>query len=350
MKGKILYVYNLHVSFILKDISFLQSSFSVDKYFFSTAGSVRLIKGFFDQILTLPRKVRNTDLVIVFFAGYHSLIPVLLAKMMNKPCLVMLGGADCYNFPSIDYGNYRKTLIRLFTSLSIRHASHVSPVHEALIESEYTYDDQDSPRQGYKAFIKNLQVPETTIYLEYDPQLFSFRSKLPAPKSFITVGFGMDGNTYRRKGVDLLVEAAKAYPDCTFTVVGSNNPESHSGLPANIQLLRPVPYDQLPALYQSHQYYLQLSMAEGFPSAICEAMLCGCVPIGSNVAAIPYIIGDSGFVLEKKNVQRFIELCGSALHADVNRLGLNARQRIEKICAPGSRSSRLIALAEALIR
>jgi hypothetical protein len=38
------------------------------------------------------------------------------------------------------------------------------------------------------------------------------------------------------------------------------------------------------------------------------------------------------------------------MHADVDMLALKARQRIEKICAPGSRASKLNALAEALIR
>jgi glycosyltransferase involved in cell wall biosynthesis len=90
-------------------------------------------------------------------------------------------------------------------------------------------------------------------------------------------------------------------------------------------------------------------MAEGFPSAICEAMLCGCIPIGSNVAAIPYIIGDTGFVLHKKDTDKLVELCHTALNADVRTLSRRARARVEEICAPGSRAQKLTTLAEKLV-
>jgi glycosyltransferase involved in cell wall biosynthesis len=69
-----------------------------------------------------------------------------------------------------------------------------------------------------------------------------------------------------------------------------------------------IEYHKLVELYNRHEFYLQLSVAEGFPNTLCEAMLCGCIPIGSNVFSIPKIIGDTGFVLKHRNMDELKRL------------------------------------------
>lgn len=97
----------------------------------------------------------------------------------------------------------------------------------------------------------------------------------------------------------------------------------------------------------AHEFYFQLSYMEGFPNALCEAMLCGCIPIGSNVSGIPHIIGDTGFILNKRDVDVLDELVQSALRPD-NRENLsdNARKRIEKLFPTELRRNKLVALIE----
>ena len=53
---------------------------------------------------------------------------------------------------------------------------------------------------------------------------------------------------------------------------------------------------------------MQLSVSEGFGIALCEAMLCGCVPIVSNVGMLPSIAGKFGYVLETKNTEKLHSL------------------------------------------
>ena len=92
---------------------------------------------------------------------------------------------------------------------------------------------------------------------------------------------------------------------------------------------------------QTHRYYLQLSVMEGFPNALGEAMACGCVPIGSNVSGIPELIGDTGIVITKKNVvylERSIQLL---MEQDFSQASLKARARVEKYFLPMHRLDKM---------
>ncbi|MBK7697247.1 MAG: glycosyltransferase [Saprospiraceae bacterium] len=53
-------------------------------------------------------------------------------------------------------------------------------------------------------------------------------------------------------------------------------------------------------LYTKHKIFAIPSMTEGLPNTLCEAMLCGCIPVGSNIEVIAHIINDTGLTLISK--------------------------------------------------
>lgn len=326
-KRIILYTYNIYASFVRKDIALLEKHFTVKTFYFNPTNKFLVPWVFLKHFFFLLFNARKSSLFITQFGGYQSYLPSLIGSWFRKPTLIVLGGTDCVSFPSINYGNFNKKVLGAFTKWSYQRATHLSPVHSSLVEGPYTYTDDDFPQQGYKVFCPNVKAGVTELHYGYDSTLFNV-GKNRVQSSFIMVGY-LNYPNYYRKGVDLMIELANKRSDLTFTIVGGtiNNLPINS-VPPNVTLVDKVTYDELQGLYASHEFCMQLSICEGFPSAICEGMLCGCIPIGSDVAAIPEIIGNTGFVLKKKSVIELESLINLALASNKHKLSKDARNRI----------------------
>ncbi|NTW34499.1 MAG: glycosyltransferase family 4 protein, partial [Bacteroidetes bacterium] len=137
---------------------------------------------------------------------------------------------------------------------------------------------------------------------------------------------------FLRKGVDVVLELAKHFPEYTFKIIGMNESfKSSLTIPENVICYSFLESEQYKKLLSETEFYLQLSIYEGFPNALCEAMLSGCIPIGSLVAAIPNIISDTGFVINKKDLTEIFSTIKKITSLDEfrkNELANNARQRI----------------------
>ena len=288
-------------SFVIKDLTILKSKFTVIDYSFQASKlslAYQLVKQFFHTIYHLPK----CDAVIVQFAGYHSLIPFIFASWFGKKKIIIAGGTDCVSFPSIGYGTFQKLFLKWFTKKTFELASLILPVDETLIDYSYTYSNDDFPRQGYRNFVKNISGKEIVIHNGYDPDFWSPRPVERKQYSFVTVGFNLATKFAQKlKGIDLYIELAKRFPEFDFSIIGGKKLKI-SGLPKNIHLLPNVANEELPDIYSSFSYYVQLSISEGFPNALSEAILCGCIPIVSNVGAMPMIVNDDRLVLMKRNI------------------------------------------------
>jgi len=135
------------------------------------------------------------------------------------------------------------------------------------------------------------------------------------------------------KGIDLVLYLAEQYRQCTFTIIGI--PEeiiSRMGtIPANVTIYPFLPRERFITFLEVSQFVLQLSVSEGFPNALCEAMLCHCIPVGSSVGAIPHIIGDTGYIIRSSGKEylrkRFDEIIATDRIVRDD-LGRRARNRI----------------------
>ncbi len=347
-KRRLVYCTPVLVSFARNDMALLGEAFQVELFHFKPWRKWSTPWTFLRQLFFLMRTVPGSSVLVCQFAGYHSLLPCLMGRLLRKPVLLILGGTDCVKFPSIRYGNFTKWPLGAVTRWSLKLANHLAPVAEALVESEHTYTSNplDPVKQGYRNLYPEIRTPYTVLAYGYNPQRFHCDVE-KEPGSFITAA-QMNGPNFYRKGIDLIFKMADQFPHCRFTILGNTATMKYERVPSNVVLYGFIPYEELPSFYARHRFYFQLSIWEGFPSAPCEAMLCECVPITSPVAALPEIVDGAGFILAKKDAHLLKELLERALAADLPAMGAKAREHIQS-AFPLSERRKLLVLVEELI-
>ncbi|NVJ84730.1 MAG: glycosyltransferase family 4 protein [Algoriphagus sp.] len=315
----IIYTFPVHTAFIERDLEMIRPIEKIKPLVFTNKPLFLpffFVLQFFQLLWFLPR----TSQYLCFFGGYHSVLPVWFARIFGKKCTIQAGGTDCINMPEIGYGNFRKKWLRKATVYSFKNCSLILPVAEALVKQDYTYDPRISPNQGLLNLIPDLKTPIKVIPNGFDTDFWRDLGKERKPFSFISVATGTS-NPSRAivKGYDLIEELAKNHPEWSFTLVGDSNYISSN---PNVQVVGKTRSNELLELYNSHQFYLQLSTSEGFPNALGEAMTCGCIPIGSAVGAIPEIIDECGSILKEKNtrlLEKIIEELGTKDLAELSK-------------------------------
>lgn len=127
--------------------------------------------------------------------------------------------------------------------------------------------------------------------------------------------------------VDVSYEVKKAIGDC----------------PDNVDFLGKMPQNELIENYKKAKDYAQLSVSEGLPNTLCEAMLCECIPVGTDVGDIKYAIGESGITVEDRTVESVKIALDQALQLDSS-YGLKTRQRIASLFPEQGREKEICSL------
>lgn len=332
MKNKLIYIYPKKASFIQNDIAFLSKKYSVITQDLEWATPKKLPLNFLKQFFFLLKNIHGANVILINFGGYFSFLPTLLGRLFNVPAFVILNGTDCVSFPNYNYGSLRKPILKFFIKKSYQYATKLFPVDASLVFQKYTFEkDVVHKKQGINAFF-----PELNTSIRIIPNGFDTTFWKPAntnKNGFLTVAMVNNKTTFLVKGIDLIFKTAASFPSENFTIIGIST-EMQSTLkevPNNIKMIPFLKKEALKRAYQKHQYYLQISINEGFGCALAEAMLCGCIPIVTNVGALPNVTNNIGFTVFKKSETEFtaVLIVALALSAEEKRIiSLKARERI----------------------
>ena len=358
-RPRLLFICLAFTSFVKDDLALLRERYDVRVFHFDanrfssrTGRLFGIVYYGVKQFLWLLRELPRADLVFGWFAGYHLVLPVLLARGMGKPAAVALGGTDSNWLPELEYGVYDSPWQAPLARWVLRRASLLLPVAEALIYSESRYATWPERRaNGVQVHVPELKTPCEVVPFGFDPGAWPMGA-LDREPVVSTVALIASERTLRVKGVDVLFEVARELPDVTFQVVGiaeAYAPEVRARFdpPPNVRLLPPRPRSELPSSYANASVYVQLSRTEGMPNVLCEAMLCGCIPVGSDAAGIPHIIGEAGFVVDEPDASVIAGAIQEALGQGPE-ARRRARRRIKENFPVARRRKQLISRLEEL--
>lgn len=287
------------------------------------------------NLLSLSRAVAECDLLFGWFASWHTFFPVLLAKRMRRPSLLIVGGYDSANLPEIGYGSMRGGFKRALTRWTMQNAV-------ALVtNSQFTR----------REVIQNVGVSPERVSAIYHGLVVPERPRTPKENLVITIG-NVDRDNLTRKGLEPFVRAAAYLPEVPFALIGAWRDDAIAYLKTiaspNVEFTGWVEDARLQAYKARARVYVQPSRHEGFGLAVAEAMLYQCIPVVTRAGALPEVVGDAGVYVDSVEPAALAHAIQSALLQDAA-CGARARERILREFPLERRREKLFALIDSLL-
>jgi glycosyltransferase involved in cell wall biosynthesis len=324
---KILFTSTHVTSFIQQDAEILQRHFTVD----------HLITRGLSALFTIPLSVLRADVTFTWFASVYAFLIVFIARLLGKRSIIVIGGVDVAKYPEINYGIWLTPWKAMLVKYAIKHADKVLAVdpfqqQEAKRLAKYDGQNIECVATGYDA---SVWFPSGT------------------KESFVlTVAACQDEWRLKAKGIDVLLSSARLLPETRFVVIGVADrliPELHNETPKNVEIIPFVQQRDLLGHYQRAKVYCQPSYTEGLPNSLCEAMLCECIPVGTNVGGIPTAMNGIGFHVSRGDVSALSQAITQALQSPVS-LGAKAREHIARNFTLQKREDALVRILQEVVQ
>jgi len=242
---------------------------------------------------------------------------VASAHTFGKRAAIIVGGADVAGIDEIAYGIWTSRWKARLVGYALRSADKVLAVdpflkQEAVRRARYDGSNIDCLPTGY------------------DPAFWTPEGS----KEDLVVSVAACDSQARleAKGVPLFLETAMTLPDIRFILVGIHErliDAVRGRSPQNVEIRGKVSRQELRVLYGRAKVYCQASRIEGLPNAVCEAMLCGCIPVATDVGGMRSAVDGTGMLVPYGDAVR---LAGAIMKAMAMReaSGHAARRFIEE--------------------
>lgn len=293
-KDNLLFIYTHKSTFVENDIRILQKEHCVYEYRFNNSSSINLITSLIKLILFLITNFFKFNLIYIWFADYHSLIPTLYSYLRGIKCYIVIGGYDICRERRYNYGSFNSWYRGFFAIKSMRYAT------LNLCVSKYVY-------RTVKAI-----CPKCKAQIVYNGVEIATKNSVLKDRGVgvLMVALVSRKQTLYIKGIDRLFNLAIATPLLNFTLVGCNYnliKENFKNIPNNINLIPYLPKQQLDQMYRNSHVYCQLSRRESFSLSLAEAMSYGCIPFISNVGGMAEVTNNFGIKVSQLELDNHIE-------------------------------------------
>jgi glycosyltransferase involved in cell wall biosynthesis len=324
---RLLFLKSRKASFIELDQRLLAERFDVHEIY---------QPGHFSDPRLVLRELLAADVIVGWWASWHTFLPFTLAWLLRKPSLLIVGGFDTAAEPEYNYGFQLGGPRAWLSRLAMRSARIL------MTNSEYSREE----------IRRNIGIPPEKVRLVYHgiPDLdLPANEAAPARPIAITVGI-VDRTNLDRKGLRAFVQSAAHVLEVDFMlagkIVGDAGAELERIATPNVRLTGWLEDAEFASLLQQARVYVQASRHEGFGVSVAEAMLARCVPVATRAGALPEVVGDAGILLDDGSPEAVALGVREALHLD---LGEAARRRVLEHFSVEQRRAGLFALLDELV-
>jgi len=343
---KVLYIPYKDASFVRADKEILESFASVETLRLEWVIQLLIPFSFVVQFFWLLIRVPRADVVVCSFANYSSVLPAWFGKVFGKRVVIVVHGTECAAIPTINYGMSRKLLLRKCIGSSLRLCDKVVISNEKLVASKDTYSNGIVGNQGLSEYYNIPYEKYQVIPYDLDAEFWETTDAERTKNSFVSVI--LPGQELRRD-LGTIYHIAEHFPEYTFRIVGLEKSNGEPNQPTNVHLLGTLSSKQLREEFNKVDFFLQLSLYEGFGLSLAEAMLCGCIPIASSVNVVPEIVGEMGFMIASREDETIFSIIEKAVIESENVNRSQVRKRIIDRYPFGSRKESLSAMTNSLM-
>lgn len=289
----ILFIYKNLSTFVKNDLNILENKYRVKKFKYNT--SKILITNLINQIRIIRwlfKNIKKTKIIYIWFAEYHSLLPIIFGKVFNKKTYLIIGGYDVGNIPELEYGAQSTILRKFFSKLSMKFATLCLPVSKYIDKRVYEVMGSINTQVIYNGVNMRLSVNQPL-----------------KDKIFLTVGNCKSMKRIRIKGIDRFIKLANFFPEYQFIVIGISNQIQNKlkYKSNNITIYPKMPHKKLIEYYRRAMFYCQFSRVEAFGLSVLEALCYHSIPIISNQGALPELYSDVGLVVNITNIESIVK-------------------------------------------
>ena len=328
---RITFVGPLNSTFVQRDIEILKKHFYLDIIDVPKKSSE-----WSRYILRVKKSVKKSDIFFGWFAGWHTFPGIFYSKKHKKLSLIVVGGFDVASVPEIKYGAFANLKEKIPAKYVLKNTNKILVVDPSL---------KKKAMKNAKLDGNNIEYLPTT----YDPNYWLKKGN--KERMVLTVASIKNIKRIKIKGIDTFIKSAKYLPDVKFLIVGVKNgirEYIQKIAPKNVEVIGMLPQEKLLSYYQKAKVYCQLSISEGLPNTLCEAMLCECIPVGTRIDGISTAMGDVGFYVPYGDPKITAYAIKKALEAPED-MGKKARERIKNMFPLEMREERLVKIITEMV-